>query len=123
PNFPVSGTTDIWFHERSAEVKHQLSLLVPAGVARSGAPQALSVRFRAPAAIKDLTVVSGGKLILHDPGKEVAWILPDAEPFTQAELVLRYDFSLPEKRGQTGEASTRTVQVPFVWPEGATREN
>ena len=123
PKFPVTGLTDIWLHDRSAEVKHQLHFTVPRGLARPGLAPSAQVRLHVPAVIRDLTVVSGGKLILHDPANESAWILATSEPMAQAEIVLRYDFPLPKQEGAGQAVSTRVVQVPLVWPENATRED
>jgi hypothetical protein len=123
PKFPVAGLTDIWLHDRSAEVKHQLHFTVPRGLARPGLAPPAQVHLRVPAVILDLTVVSGGKLILHDPANESAWILATAEPLAQADIVLRYDFPLPKTEGAGQAVSRRVVQVPLVWPENATRED
>ena len=121
PEFPVAGLADIWLHDRSAEVKHQLRFTLPRGVVHPALAQSAQLRLRVPAAIRDLTVVSGGQLILHEPAKEAAWVLPAGEPFAPADIVLRYDFSLPKKGGLP--MTRRMVQVPLVWPEGATRHD
>jgi len=123
PEFRVAGLTDIWLHNRGAEVKQQLSFTVPARAARTGSSQSAQLRLRVPRGVTELAVVSGGKLITHDPGNETAWILPSAEPLTRTEIQLRYDFSLPEKVGQVPASFKRVVQVPLVWPEEATRQD
>src|SRR5437764_13567447 len=70
PEFPVTGLRDVWLHDRGAEVKHQMQFTVPRGLAGAALPQSSQFRCRVPAAVRDLSVLSGGKLILHDPGKE-----------------------------------------------------
>ena len=80
---PVEGVADIWLHDRFAEATQKLGFIVPGGPAGLPAPP---LRFRVPAAIKEVTVISGGKLIVHDAAKESAWILPAAEPLSRAEI-------------------------------------
>jgi hypothetical protein len=118
PEFVVSGITDVWLHDRVAEVQHQLGFTVPAATRLLHSGQ---VRLRVPAAVQGIKV-SGGKLVQHDPAQETALILPDAEALARAEILLRYDFTLPQRDGQAGKGGNRVVQVPLVWPEGSTRE-
>ena len=116
--FVVAGVTDIWLHDRSAEATAQLSFTVPPAAA--GLPAA-PLRFHVPAAIKELTIASGGKLIQHDPAKQAAWILPAAEPLARADITLRYDFTLPGRGEAVPGTKSRLVHVPLVWPTAATR--
>ena len=67
-------------------------------------------------------MVSGGQLILHDPAQELAWIAPSAEPFTRADIQLKYDFLLPKKKTRSGKAPNGKSRFPWFWPGGATRE-
>ena len=49
PEFLVAGLTDIWLHDRSAEVKHQLHFTVPRGQAHPGLAASAQIRLRVPA--------------------------------------------------------------------------
>lgn len=120
PEFAVTGLTDVTLHDRSAEIKAQLTFLVPEPTRASSAPPG-QLQFRVPAAIKELKVEAGGKLIQHDPARDSAWVLVTAEPGTRAEVLLRYDVTLPRKDVQG--LKPRLAQIPLVWPEGATRED
>jgi hypothetical protein len=123
PDFTVAAVTDVQLHDRSAEVKHQLQFSVPRGAVRAGVAQPTPLRLRVPAAVRELNVEAGAKLVLHDPDKEIAWILPQGEPLTSAVVVLRYDFSLSKKENGAKKGSAMLVDVPLIWPEAATRQH
>lgn len=118
PEFVVVGLADVDLHERLAQVRQQLVFAVPPDV-RSSGPAAGTVRLRVPAAIKELKVEGGARLVNHDPAGEAAWIVPEVP--ARAEVLLKYEFALPRKP-DSQKNTQRQFAVPLVWPEGATRE-
>ena len=111
PEFSVTGLTDIWLHDRSTEVKHRLSFTVPKGTSQASSGESAPLRFKVPGAIRDLAIVSGGKLVAHDAARETALIVPYAEPSGARggdSIALRFS-SLPKKEDQGPKNSQRAV--------------
>jgi len=122
PEFPVTVLADFWIHDSLVEGKQQLNFIVPPSPKRAGLSLPVQLRLHVPSTIRELTVVSGGKLILHDPSKESAWILPSAEPLARAEIQLRYDFPLPAKEERGPQDLKRLVQIPLVELDKSTHD-
>ncbi len=121
--FLVTGVSDVWLHERSAEVKQNLQFTVPTPNVRAEAPEANALRLRVPASVRELTVIAGGKLIQHDLAQEYAWIAPTGEPGSRAEIQLLYDFALTKNENAAPTGPGRIVDVPLVWPDKATHHD
>ncbi len=122
-DFAATGLADVWLHERHAEVKLQLDYVIPKRPQSPGNTEATPLRFKVPTALRELAVVSGGKLVLYEPAKETAWIIPSGEPSSRALLQLRYDLPLPKRPDPELKNSKRMFDLPFISPEKTTLEH
>src|SRR5262249_6070602 len=87
PEFAVSGVADLWVFGRVAEVKQNLQFATPERL--PGSSKNEPVRLRVPSSVRDLVVVSGGKLNALDMGRQTAWLTPAADAGVRADVILR----------------------------------
>ncbi|MCI0682494.1 MAG: hypothetical protein L0Y71_10340 [Gemmataceae bacterium] len=119
PPLAVAAVANVVVHERSAQVRQHLSFVVTSAKgAASG-----NLRFRVPAELKRVQVVSGGKLLGEPiPEEGALWITPFADVVGKCELVLEFDAPVPAA-DEADKPGPRVWTVPLVWPEGTTRHD
>jgi hypothetical protein len=106
------STIDITLHERTAQVKQTLQF--PRDPAASGPdPKNPQISLHVPRAIDHVTVVSGGKIIQHDPARQTLWLRPSVDG-DKVDLVLQYDLDI---------ADTHSLDVKSIWPTNVSQKD
>jgi hypothetical protein len=115
PGFPVEALIDIIVHERTAEVRQQLSFgQAPSpGTGRTG-----EVQLEIPAGIKGLTLIRDDQRMAVPTENGHAWVTPDGKQ--QKAIVLEYDIALTLPADDDAEQA-RLLEIASVWPLLATR--
>ena len=106
------STLDITLHERTAQVKQILQF--PRDPAASDPdPRNPQISLHVPRAIDHVTVVSGGKIIQHDPARQTLWLRPSVDG-DKVDLALQYDLDITD---------THSLDVKSIWPANLSQKD